>query len=177
MRIRADEKNIRLILAVDNDLSSIVTGDSTRLNQILFNLIGNAVKFTLEGEVRIVVKKRRSVERTLWVEFEVHITGIGIAADKLDKIFIPPKDAEITRRFGGTGLGLTITKKLIELQGGSIEVESTFGIGTTFRFELPFTISNSEVITHTTQRVGEIAQFNGESILIVDDNPINLLGC
>lgn len=177
MRIRADEKNIRLILAVDNDLPSIVTGDSTRLNQILFNLIGNAVKFTLEGEVRIVVKKRRSVERTLWVEFEVHDTGIGIAADKLGKIFevFTQGDAEITRRFGGTGLGLTITKKLIELQGGSIEVESTFGIGTTFRFELPFTISNSEVITHTTQRVGEIAQFNGESILIVDDNPINLL--
>ncbi|MCE1168241.1 MAG: ATP-binding protein [Sphingobacteriia bacterium] len=177
MRIKADEKGIRLILAVEQDMPSVVTGDSTRLNQILFNLIGNAVKFTLEGEVRVIVKRQSVLDRTLWVEFEVNDTGIGIADDKIDRIFevFTQGDAEITRRFGGTGLGLTITKKLIELQGGSIEVESTLGIGTTFRFNLPFMVSATDVVAPAAQRVGEVARFNGESILIVDDNPINLL--
>ncbi len=177
MRIKADEKGIRLILAVDQDMPSIVTGDSTRLNQILFNLIGNAVKFTMEGEVRVIVKRQSILDKTLWVGFEVNDTGIGIAEDKLDRIFevFTQGDAEITRRFGGTGLGLTITKKLIELQGGSIEVESTPGIGTTFRFNLPFMVSVAEVVTPAALRVGEVTRFNGESILIVDDNPINLL--
>jgi signal transduction histidine kinase/ActR/RegA family two-component response regulator len=145
-RGRALEKNIFLQTEIDPLMPTLVLGDELRLKQILLNLIGNSVKFTPKGQVKLTVKPDKELNRIRW---ELSDTGIGIDADKLHTIFEPfiQTDASSTRLYGGSGLGLAITKRLVEMMKGTISVESAPGKGTTITFTtfLPAVDKNSEV--------------------------------
>ncbi|WP_377702607.1 response regulator [Pseudoduganella sp. UC29_71] len=142
MTMNAGEKELELAIAVEPDVPRLLHGDALRLQQILVNLAGNAVKFTQEGEVVVRVGvEQQGVERAV-LRFDVSDTGIGISEAQLAQLFsaFSQGDESITRRFGGTGLGLAITKRLIELMGGKISVHSVEGKGSQFWFSLPFTV-------------------------------------
>lgn len=134
--VRCTEKGLELILEVDPSLHRESFGDSHRIRQVLMNLVSNAVKFTDAGSIRIEVRRCEKTNHTLW---SVRDTGKGIKEDSLENLFTSfyQEDASISRKYGGSGLGLMISKSLIELMGGSITVESTFGEGTSFNFSLP----------------------------------------
>lgn len=136
-RISANQKNIQLQCDIDSYMPEIVYGDMVRLRQVLSNIIGNAVKFTLEGSVRVVVEM---IEPELTVRFSVFDTGIGIAEEDYPKLFerFSQVDDSHTRKFGGTGLGLVISKRLVELMEGEIDVESQVGVGSKFWFTAKF---------------------------------------
>src|SRR5690606_3472293 len=139
MQYKAKEKDLFLELSVDDQIPGLLKGDKLRLNQILFNLVGNAIKFTDEGRVKIIVEKLNDFEGGIHLRFAVEDTGIGIPEDKLDSIFesftrIRKKD----RIYEGTGLGLSITKSLIEQQGGKISAVSKLEEGSNFYFDLIF---------------------------------------
>ena len=127
-------------LQLDPRLPSHVVGDVTRLRQLLLNLIGNAIKFTHQGEVTVEIRgeQREASDSDLCLHFAVTDTGIGIPADKLERLFKPfsQVDSSTTRQYGGTGLGLAICKRICEMMGGKIWVESRPGIGSTFHFTL-----------------------------------------
>ena len=144
-RPKAEEKHLQLSVAIDEDVPDILYGDVMRLTQVLVNLTSNAVKFTAGGGVYIHVKRIGAGENEVRILFTVSDTGIGIDPSKLDSIFdrFNQAEASTTRKFGGTGLGLTIAKQLIELQHGAISVESRPGEGATFRVELPYTLGES----------------------------------
>ncbi len=137
---QAEEKGIELKISVDEDIPVYVRGDSARLNQVMTNLISNAVKFTQQGRVLVMITLLKENQDTLEIEFEVQDTGIGIAEDKQQMIFerFTQADASVNRQFGGTGLGLAITRNLLELQGSQISVESEVGKGARFCFVLTF---------------------------------------
>lgn len=137
LRIRAKEKRLELITELDPDLPQHVLADSLRLNQILMNLIGNAIKFTSEGSVTLKVEVIGSKGNSVRIRFAVIDTGIGIAKENTEKIFetFEQADETTTINFGGTGLGLSIVKNLAILKGGVLEVQSEPGIGSTFCFE------------------------------------------
>lgn len=139
MSIRAQEKNLNLKLQYPSDLPNIIYSDSMRLRQILMNLISNAIKFTIEGSVSVSVDKKLSANNDPGLRFSVKDTGVGIKKQDQELLFQPFSqiDATSTRRFGGTGLGLAICYELINLLGGTINVESTPGKGSTFWFEIP----------------------------------------
>jgi PAS domain S-box-containing protein len=136
LRVRAEQKGIALEFALDGEIPESIESDPVRLRQIILNLVGNALKFTEQGSVRVVA---RYLPDELEVEFEVTDTGVGIPLDKLADIFDPfsQADSSTTRRFGGTGLGLAISKRLVDLLGGSIEARSRSGEGSEFRFRVP----------------------------------------
>ena len=135
---RARQKGLQLMCHVDPALPRMVTADPVRLRQVLLNLVGNAIKFTRSGEVRLVLTQLRRHGETCTVRFEVADTGIGIDPAKITALFTPftQADNSVTREYGGTGLGLSISKSLVELIGGSISVDSTPGAGAVFRFDL-----------------------------------------
>ena len=135
---RARQKGLQLMCHVDPALPRMVTADPVRLRQVLLNLVGNAIKFTRSGEVRLVLTQLRRHGETCTVRFEVADTGIGIDPAKITALFTPftQADNSVTREYGGTGLGLSISKSLVELMGGSISVDSTPGAGAVFRFDL-----------------------------------------
>jgi len=162
----AQEKNIELILRVDPALPDHLVGDAGRLQQVLVNLVGNAIKFTLEGYVIISVRPQPSSEPTTNVEISVQDTGIGIPEDKQKTIFqaFTQADATTTRKFGGSGLGLTITRRLIELMGGSINLRSREGEGTTFTVVVPLPASREQA-----SRGVDTSSLAGMRVLIVDD--------
>ncbi|WP_259780868.1 ATP-binding protein [Aestuariispira ectoiniformans] len=137
----AQSKGLRLYLDIDDNIPDLVRGDPARLRQILTNLVGNALKFTLEGSVSICLRRQ---ERFLI--YEVQDSGIGIAADRLPDIFDPfvQGDSSVSRLYGGTGLGLAICKRLADAMGGTICVDSTPGIGSSFRIEIPFSPEKPE---------------------------------
>ncbi len=136
------EKQLELICDIAPDVPRLVTGDPVRLRQVVTNLLGNAIKFTAEGEVVLQVRTLLSAAETVHVRFEVRDTGIGIAAEKQALIFAPftQADASTTREYGGTGLGLTISSRLVALMGGAIEIESEPGKGSSFHFAVPFAV-------------------------------------
>ncbi|MGM0501094.1 MAG: PAS domain S-box protein [Bacillota bacterium] len=179
MSVRAYKKGIELALRIEPEVPVKLNGDSARLRQILINLLGNAVKFTSEGEVVLEVEKEAEVEleNQTGVEllFSVHDTGIGIAQAKQEQIFssFTQADSSSTRKYGGTGLGLTISRKLVDLMGGDIGVKSTLGEGSTFYFKVTFPLADGEV---QVQKFGEATtDLKGLEVLIVDDNSTNLL--
>lgn len=168
---KASDKGIGLDLAYDPDLKEVVTGDPMRLNQILTNLIGNAVKFTEKGQILVRVKQSDNL-----FYFEVEDTGIGIPAEKLETIFefFSQADANTTRKYGGTGLGLAISKKLINLQGGTLSVTSEVGSGSTFTFSLPLKTTETRSAKPDVDGSGKkIYPLDGVSVLVVEDNRIN----
>ncbi len=173
---RAQEKNIRLKLMMDEDLPNAVIGDPIRLGQILTNLISNAVKFTKEGKVTITATLAETTKDYTVVDFEIADTGIGIEPDKLDYIFesFTQASSDTTRKFGGSGLGLTITKRLLELQGSEIKVTSELGKGSVFSFSLKFKNSTKQ-LAPVLESIQQIKSLKGTRILIAEDNQINVL--
>ena len=164
--MKAHEKGVELVVSVDTEVPSVVRGDGNRVRQMLINLVGNAIKFTPEGEVVVQVGVRRAGDGTQVLRVEVADTGIGIEADRLAELFAPfsQADSTTTRRYGGTGLGLSITKQLAELMGGEIGVQSTPGTGSMFWFTLPCLRATA---VHTGVCVPDLA---GTRVLVVDDN-------
>jgi signal transduction histidine kinase/DNA-binding response OmpR family regulator len=136
--LRAAQKSLEFVVDVDPRAPGHYRGDPTRLRQILLNLLSNAVKFTEHGEIGLSLHAERSTDQSMQLQLVVWDSGIGIAADRLDSLFMPftQADSSTTRRFGGTGLGLSISKQLVEAMGGTIIAESTLGVGTTFRVTL-----------------------------------------
>jgi PAS domain S-box-containing protein len=169
---RAWEKEIELGCLIDEAAPAGVVGDEARLRQVLLNLLSNAVKFTDRGEVMVLVDARETGSGSYQIDLSVRDTGIGIPADRMDKLFtsFSQVDASTTRRFGGTGLGLAISKRLVELMGGTIAVESEPQMGSTFRISLQ--VVAAEVPTKIPFDEG-LPHLAGKRILIVDDNATN----
>ncbi|MDW3210779.1 MAG: ATP-binding protein [Reichenbachiella sp.] len=179
MRMKANEQNCKLIKSIEDNLPDFLVGDPTRFIQILNNLVSNAVKFTMNGTVRLDAQYRSIDETMIELEVNVSDSGIGISEDKLKQIFehFSQADSKINRKFGGTGLGLTITKQLIELQGGQISVNSELGIGSSFKIVLPFKLPNELEIR---ERQGTSTNYldlslKGARVLIVEDIAVNRL--
>lgn len=175
LQVNASKRDNLLSLIYDNLIPQQILGDKTRLYQILMNLIGNAIKFTDNGKVELMVKLQESAENHLNIYFEVRDNGIGISEDKLSYIFETFTQArtDISRKYGGTGLGLAITKKLIKLYNSDIEVQSTEGKGTLFSFVINFGRVTERV--ETIQVATLPNHFNAKTILVVDDNEVNIL--
>lgn len=169
---RATEKNLDLAYLIDDGVPGTLVGDVTRLRQVLVNLIGNAIKFTATGEVVVSLSSRMTADRRHTVQFAVRDTGIGIPAERMDRLFksFSQVDSSTTRMYGGTGLGLAISKRLVELMDGTMWVESTPGEGSTFFF----TITADALPTQARiwQRSAQ-PLLAGRRILIVDDNETN----
>jgi len=172
LALRADEKGLELLCEVSSEVAETVVGDPGRLRQVLINLIGNALKFTMEGEVSLKVQSDVIEEEAATIHFIVSDTGVGIAPDKLSAIFgsFNQADTSTTREYGGTGLGLTISKHLIEMMGGRIWVESEPGVGSRFHFTVRWENAvTREVVAESTAP----AVLSGVKVLIVDDNRTN----
>lgn len=173
---RFSEKGLEFRMDIDPSLPPILVGDPHRLKQILNNLIGNALKFTQSGEVRLKVSLSSTTGDQARIQFRVSDTGIGIPTDKLDSIFESFKQvgSDISRRYGGTGLGLTITKQLVELQQGSIQVSSVPGKGTSFLVTIPFGYRDTALPGERLEFRQNIRHdLNGLNILVAEDNAIN----
>ncbi len=170
------EKNIKLIYTIERDIPEYVIGDPTRLNQVLNNLVGNAIKFTKKGEVKILAELVKKDGQNVEIKFTVSDTGIGIPEEKIHSIFdyFTQASPETTRKYGGTGLGLAIVKQLVEQQGGTLKVESKLNSGTVFAFNLSFPVGIGEEET-TEQECISVCDMNSEelTILLVEDNELN----
>ena len=166
---RSQSKGLALGCLVYEDVWTRVVGDPGRLRQILTNLVGNAIKFTEQGEVMVKIQQERETASRVDLLIEIVDTGIGISEELQTKLFQPftQADGSLTRRYGGTGLGLTISKQLSEMMGGEIGLESKLGQGSTFKIKLPFQKDNSGEIT------SEDELLTGLNVLIVDDNETN----
>jgi len=189
---KAREKGISLEFTCEDDVPTVLSGDPTRLTQIILNLAGNSIKFTKKGSINVhvnVVKTKfekfifsdcfsAKTDSDTLLEFSVKDTGIGIASDKLEHIFERFSQAEshTTRKYGGTGLGLSIAKQLVELQGGKLQVESELKVGSVFTFCIPYKKSNETL--HATDvaisnfNLNELSELN---ILLVEDNNLNVI--
>ncbi|MEQ9102670.1 MAG: ATP-binding protein [Imperialibacter sp.] len=172
---KADEKEIFLKLNWDKNMPRCVIGDPGRLNQILVNLVGNSLKFTDKGSVKIDASVKEDRGSHVDITFSISDTGIGIPPDKLDMIFesFSQSESYTTRKHGGTGLGLTITKQLLELQKGSITVTSEEGVGSVFTFHLPFKKAESQTRTIAEPFTATRKSLKGTSLLLVEDNKVN----
>ena len=172
MAVKAHEKRIDMAMIYDGALGDYYMGDAFRLQQILTNIVGNAVKFTEQGRIDVDVRRCGTVDAPL-VCFEVRDTGIGIAPDKQDAVFekFIQADAGLTRKYGGTGLGLSIAKSLVEKMGGSIELVSNLGVGSTFTIVLPL-----QKGPRNAPRIEAAPGARGrKNVLIVDDYHPNVM--
>lgn len=179
LQSKVDEKNLKLVNCFDENIPEILMGDAVRLNQIIFNLVGNAIKFTEKGEIRLITDLVSLDNKTVTLKFSVKDTGIGIPEDRLSNIFegFSQGSTEITRKYGGTGLGLNIVKELVELQGGIVSVESQIGKGSVFSFILNFKKNNNKNINKNSlsERTYIPSHLGRVKVLLVEDNPINQL--
>ncbi len=174
----AQEKGTILKLSIDDEIPETIISDQLKLSQILHNLVGNAVKFTRKGQVHLDVKHGKKHGKTLWLDFSVKDTGIGIAEGKIQQIFekFSQADSSTMRHYGGTGLGLTITKMLLELMGSEIKVESREGKGSRFYFRLPVKAGTGTSANNDfAEEVGEEANPGQVKILLVEDVDLNRL--
>jgi len=164
---RAEDKGIELVYRMSEAVPRQLRGDSNRLRQILLNLVGNAVKFTNQGEVVVNCDCLETSAAATTLRFETRDTGCGIAPEKQQLIFDPFSQADnsMTRRYGGTGLGLTISRQFCELMGGRLSVESTLGVGSTFRFVLPFKPAPAALAL----AAAPLLDLRGLRVLVVDD--------
>jgi PAS domain S-box-containing protein len=169
-----------LVLNVDlaEDIPEFLTGDQLRVKQVLLNLVGNAVKFTAHGNITISAQLLERHDDSVLIQIEVRDTGIGISPEVLDDIFKPfiQADGSTTRNYGGTGLGLTISRNLVELMGGRISVESEHGAGSCFRVTLPFSVVKGVNVDHEAPTKA-MASWDGPPlrILLVEDDQINII--
>lgn len=176
---KAQSQGISLRFICANDVPSTLVGDPLRLGQILINLVGNAIKFTQQGEIEVSIKLESILpEQRLRLAFAVRDTGIGVPPQQQATLFAPftQADSSITRRFGGTGLGLTICRQLVELMDGSISLQSTPGQGSTFNFTACFQRAGSADASSAGNEIAKPAvlpRWSGERVLLVEDIPIN----
>ncbi|MBX9850341.1 MAG: PAS domain S-box protein [Cytophagaceae bacterium] len=171
---RAAEKNVAIEIEIDSRIPETIKGDPSRLNQILVNLLSNSIKFTEEGLIKIKVKLLDQNKDRIHLLFSVIDTGIGISQDKISTIFesFTQANSAINRKYGGTGLGLTITKRLIELQNGNIGVESQLNKGSKFIFDLTF-LSSEIKYESCDLDISNIRNLAGLKALVVEDNKMN----
>lgn len=165
----ADEKQLKLNVHIENDVPTSLTGDALRLEQILINLVNNAIKFTEKGDINIVVSLVKQHDNINTLKFSVTDEGIGIGEEQLQRLFkaFSQADVSVTRRYGGSGLGLTICKELVELMDGTISVESELGKGSSFNFTVD--IATSKTLTAQLTNA-DLSNLNNLKILIVDDS-------
>lgn len=176
MKHKAEEKGLALgSKKCDAKLSKILKGDPYRLNQILLNLISNAVKFTEKGSIEVECKVLKDSKSSQLVRLSVKDTGIGMDEKFADKLFqkFSQEDESVTRKYGGTGLGMSITKELVELMGGKVYVESVKEKGTTVHFEIEFEKGTDEDIIQKQDKVDNVSILEGKTILVADDNKMN----
>lgn len=175
LSLKAREKNIQLVWDIDPDLPNWVLSDDTRLFQILMNLISNAIKFTDEGKVSISCVQKKASEQHVRLKFKIKDTGIGIAPEKQKVIFesFHQGSRDIQRNYGGTGLGLTITRRLLELFDSEIKLKSTPGVGSEFSFELMFDVADSPLRPLTSKQDAKQYDLQGLYLLYVEDNDMN----
>ncbi|MGN1176878.1 MAG: ATP-binding protein, partial [Roseburia sp.] len=187
VRIRAEKKNLRFIHEIDESIPSVLYGDDVRIRQVITNILTNAVKYTPEGYVRLRMKVLHTEGDILKLEVSVTDTGIGIKEEDMDKLFVSFQrlDQEKNRSIEGTGLGMSIVQRLLDMMGSELNVSSVYGSGSTFSFELEQRIVKAEPIgdfeqrfrmaatEHTSDGVVRIAP--GARVLVVDDNDTNLL--
>jgi signal transduction histidine kinase/DNA-binding response OmpR family regulator/HPt (histidine-containing phosphotransfer) domain-containing protein len=171
---RADEKGLELACHVLADVPDRVVGDPARLRQVLVNLVGNAIKFTDQGEVVVVVERMSGTDDDVTLQFAVSDTGIGVAREKQTTIFEPftQGDGSTTRKYGGTGLGLTISSQLVTLMGGRLWVESETGRGSTFRFTVRLGLQK-RTTSVSSLNLTSLVSLRNLRVLIVDDNATN----
>ncbi|MBL8208875.1 MAG: hybrid sensor histidine kinase/response regulator, partial [Blastocatellia bacterium] len=186
LRMKAEQQSLYLEPVIEGTLPETIQTDSTRLRQVLMNLVGNAIKFTTEGGVRIVASTVNTDGRPQ-VRFEVRDTGIGLTPEQRGRLFqqFMQADSSVTRRFGGTGLGLAISKKLTELMGGEIGVDSTPGVGSTFHFSISTgDLTGVPMVNQKQaqerfralarrQQTGIKIWFKPARVLVTDDTPAN----
>lgn len=175
MSSSAAEKGLSFLMDIDESLSQMILGDSVRLSQILLNLLSNGIKFTEKGHVGMYARQESRQGNTVKVRFTVFDSGIGIPASNLRSIFDSFNQAENShdKRQLGTGLGLTIVKRLVQLQGGDVEVESEVNVGSKFSFTLEYKLAYTE--EEAKQLSGVSSELNGKKILLAEDNPLNQL--
>ncbi len=174
---RSDEKGLQLLIDIDAKMTDVVVGDPFRLNQVLINLGGNAIKFTERGSVHFKIKPEKSEGDRVAVHFSIVDTGIGIPQDKINNLFgnFAQVNSSDTRKYGGTGLGLSISKQLVEMHGGKITVESVLGSGSTFHFTLTYPKGSPKKLQQRIQqeKKADGSILNGLRILLADDNEYN----
>jgi signal transduction histidine kinase/DNA-binding response OmpR family regulator len=170
--VKAAATGLDLLYEMDHNVPATIEADGLRLRQILINLVSNAIKFTQQGEIFVGVHVKSIDGKKLKLEFEVRDTGIGIPKDKLERLFkaFTQVDASTTRKYGGTGLGLVISEKLVALMGGEISVHSVSGEGTTFVFTMQTAASTTPVLNYVHFNAEGLL---GKNILVVDDNRTN----
>lgn len=168
MALKAHQKQLELIVDVDDHLHHHLIGDPNRLRQVLLNLLGNAIKFTKRGEVLLRISGRTQNNQQN-LKIEIQDTGIGMTEEQLQKLFrrFEQADNSITREFGGTGLGLSIVKKLVDLMGGKVQVTSSAGIGTRFTIDISLPIDDSKIDDSFK------INLQGKSVLVIDDTKTN----
>jgi two-component system sensor histidine kinase/response regulator len=175
--VRAEKKGLKMRLELDPDAPHLLIGDPLRLGQVLNNLVGNAIKFTQSGEIHIKIKQTGQEAGYSTLDFSVRDTGIGLSSEQAARLFhaFTQGDGSITRRFGGTGLGLTISKQLVEIMGGNITLTSEPEVGSVFSFtiRLPVSIEMTKKEKSHPDILELAAPMRGAHILIVDDNEIN----
>ena len=176
-RYAAETKGLQFIINQDDFFNTVIVSDPTRLKQILVNLIGNAIKFTHQGEISLTIKSEKHHDQDYLLAV-IEDTGIGIGKEDLEKLFTPFEQADnsIARKFGGTGLGLSICKNLAELMGGNIYAESEPDKGSRFIVSIPYGVADSqqtEAIILRSQHANQIPVFSGIQALIIEDQPLN----
>lgn len=177
LKPRSREKKLELGFSKSGKIPSVLIGDPVRLNQILMNLLNNSIKFTEKGSIRLTMENILNNAGSAWIRFVVTDTGIGIPEDKFDTIFESFAQAgrETASKYGGSGLGLAIVKKLVDIQQGTIKVESTVGKGTTFKVDLPFKLPIHKGIETHEKREDDHLVFDQARVLLVEDNSVNVL--
>ncbi len=176
-------KENTLIFEIDSAIPKHLIGDEFRIRQILFNLIGNVIKFSNKGTITVTAKLNRIVDQIADIDFMIQDTGIGIAEEDISKILLPFEQADdkIARKFGGTGLGLTISQELLKLMNSRLMIKSKLRLGTQVSFHLSLQINpnqnhiylNNEDLIETTIKSEDVEDFSGKHVLVVEDNPIN----
>ena len=175
LSVQAERKGLKLATSVDPETPDLLSGDATRIRQILFNLIGNAIKFTEIGEIHVAVGVRPATAGRVKLSLSVSDSGIGMTPQQKERVFQPFSQADnsTTRRYGGTGLGLSIVRRLAELMGGAVSVESTPGRGSSFTVILDLAVAKASPAM-SAPRAGSTRPSAAGKILAVDDYPINL---
>jgi signal transduction histidine kinase/ActR/RegA family two-component response regulator len=175
LSVRAQAKGLTMDLSMPPDLPGALRGDASRLRQVLFNLIGNALKFTERGSVNVDVSHRPVPDDRVELTIAVHDTGIGIAPEAMPKLFdrFMQADARTARRYGGTGLGLAISREIVDLMGGRIEVDSAVGVGSTFRVVVPMSRGDAERLARAESTLHASSDIGGLRILVAEDNGVN----
>jgi len=178
--LRIEDKELNFDIELQENLETRLLGDPGRLYQILVNMVGNAIKFTEKGFVKIKITHLETRNDGIILKFSVLDSGIGIAKESIEKVFesFTQESNDTTRKYGGTGLGLTICKQMVELQGGKIYAESEVGIGSTFSFEMPYKLSAGNIKIETLKAdyyYNQSDSLGKYKILLVEDNEINIL--